>query len=102
MTEEKLIKFSKIVFLNLCISVLMYFPMIAKGLTNTYDGLWQSTYFQASTWEISLGRWVWPFVDKVRGGYAAEPLNSLLTLCIITVATVIVFFIFGWYFKKLF
>ena len=71
------------------ISSLCYLPLIARGLTNSIDGLWASTYYQAGNWELSIGRWAWLFLDKARDGYGAEPYNSLLTLLLIAIAVYI-------------
>lgn len=79
-------KNAKFIFISWLLSVLCYLPMIANGITNTADGLWHSSYHQAANWEISTGRWVWPLVDKLRMGYAAEPFNSFLALLLITTA----------------
>ncbi|CBK75908.1 hypothetical protein CIY_34680 [Butyrivibrio fibrisolvens 16/4] len=48
-------------FISWLISVLCYLPFIANYITNSMDGLWQETYHQAANWEISTGRWAWPF-----------------------------------------
>lgn len=49
--------------------------MIANGYSNSSDGLWKPSSFQAGNWELSIGRWAWLFLDKFCEGYAAEPLN---------------------------
>lgn len=93
--KKNLKRFSIYAFVIMGIGVASYLPLIARGLTNTYDGLWQETYFQAGNWELSIGRWAWPFLDKFRGGYAAEPFNSLLTLLLMTTASLIIISTFG-------
>ncbi len=42
--------------------------MIANGYTNSSDGLWKPSNFQAGNWELSIGRWAWLFLDKFREG----------------------------------
>ncbi len=79
-------KNAKFIFISWLLSVLCYLPMIANGVTNSADGLWQPTYFQAASTEISVGRWAWPILDKLRMGYAADPFNSFLALLLITTA----------------
>ncbi len=87
---ENVVKRSaKPVFIIWIISVLCYLPLIARGLTNSVDGLWASSYFQAGNMELSAGRWAWLFFDKARAGYNTEPFNSLLTLLLIAMATYI-------------
>ena len=46
-------KNAKFMFISWLLSVLCYLPMIANGVTNSSDGLWQPTYFQAANTEIS-------------------------------------------------
>lgn len=84
----------KPIFIIWLLSVLCYLPLIARGLTNGVDGLWASSYSQANNWELSNGRWAWPLLDKARGGYAAEPFNSMLTLLLIAISVYIVAGIF--------
>ncbi|WP_026519147.1 glucosyltransferase domain-containing protein [Butyrivibrio sp. FCS006] len=84
--ESTIKKSAKPIFIIWVISALCYLPLIARGLTNSVDGLWASTYSQAGNWELSIGRWAWLFLDKARGGYGAEPYNSLLTLLLIAIA----------------
>ena len=56
------------------ISSLCYIPLIANGYVNSIDGIWHSnTFFQSGNLELSSGRWAWLFLDKLKGGYAAEP-----------------------------
>ena len=71
------------------LSVLCYLPMIAKGITNSVDGLWASTYFQSGNQELGSGRWALLFLDKFRGAYAAEPFSSLMALGCVAVAVYI-------------
>ncbi|MBO4678798.1 MAG: glucosyltransferase domain-containing protein [Lachnospiraceae bacterium] len=87
--NDKIKKSVKPILIIWFISVLCYLPLIARGLTNSVDGCWHSGYFQAGNWELSIGRWAWLFLDKARGGYAAEPFNSLLTLLLISIAAYI-------------
>jgi len=87
--EESIKKSAKPILIIWVISALCYLPLIAKGLTNSVDGCWAPTYFQAGNWELSIGRWAWLFFDKSREGYAAEPFNSLLTLLLISIASYI-------------
>lgn len=93
--DDKIKKFFEMVFVLTIISALSYLPMIANGYTNSSDGLWKPSYFQAGNWELSIGRWAWLFLDKLREGYAAEPLNPILTLILISISMLIIFSIFG-------
>lgn len=44
---------------------LIYLPLLSNGLTNSDDGVWHTTAFTASDWEISIGRWFWIYLDKI-------------------------------------
>ena len=68
------------VFVTWLVSVLCYLPFIAKGLTNSVDGLWAPTYYQSGNIELGSGRWMLLFLDKGRGAYLAEPFSSFLAL----------------------
>ncbi len=89
---EKIVKY---LFVSSFIGAACYLPLIANGYTNSIDGLWYPTFFQAGNWELSLGRWAWLFMDKIREGYAADPFNSLLTLLLISIGTYLILSIFG-------
>lgn len=61
-------------------AVVVYFPLISQRLVNTFDGLWNGSWFIGGFWELSIGRWLWCVADAVRFGVQTEPLNALLTL----------------------
>ncbi len=73
-------------FVTWLVSVLCYLPFIAKGLTNSVDGLWAPTYYQSGNIELGCGRWMLLFLDKGRGAYAAEPFSSFLALFFVSIA----------------
>lgn len=49
-------------------------------LVNAYDGLWEYTYHAAGKWELSLGRWFWLYLDKIRFGVNNDPWTSIMTI----------------------
>ena len=87
--ETKVENKLRFIFINWVLAVLCFISLIANGYTNSWDGLWESSDFRAGNWEISLGRWGWYLFDKTRGGYAADPFNSLLTLLLLTIGACI-------------
>ncbi|QFJ56318.1 glucosyltransferase domain-containing protein [Pseudobutyrivibrio xylanivorans] len=87
--ENKIREAAKPVFVTWILSVLCYLPMIAKGLTNSVDGLWASSFYQSGNIELGSGRWMLLFLDKFRGGYGAEPFSSLVALLFIVFAVYI-------------
>lgn len=87
--EEMIRKIYKPVLITWIVSALCYLPFIAKGLTNSVDGLWASTYYQAGNIELGSGRWALLFLDKARLGYGAEPFSTLLALLFLSMAAYI-------------
>lgn len=85
----------KSVLITWVLSVLCYMSFITNGLTNSVDGLWASTYYQSGHPELGSGRWTLLFLDKARGGYAAEPFSTLLALLFIAIAVNIAIVIFS-------
>ena len=71
-------------------AVAVYFPLMSQKLTNTFDGLWVDTYYIAGGWELSIGRWLWPLADALRFGVQTDPINSLLTLSLVTLSFILV------------
>lgn len=84
--EKSIKKVAKPVFIIWLVSLLCYLPFIAKGLTNSVDGLWASSYYQSGNIELGSGRWFLLFLDKGRGAYGAEPFSTFLALFFISLA----------------
>ena len=61
-------------------SILLYSLMMSQQLTNTFDGLWQQNYHEAGALELTSGRWMLIFVDKLVMGLHAEPIASIAAL----------------------
>ncbi len=72
-------------FICTAVTICAFIVLIANELTNTYDGLWQGSYYVLYEWVISIGRWFWPLVGKARLDMSPEPfttiLSILLTVC---------------------
>ena len=68
------------------ICITAFLLLIANGLTNTYDGLWQGAYYVGYDWVIRIGRWFWPLIGALRTNKSPEPFTSIVSL---------VFFIVG-------
>ena len=49
----------KYFFVMLGFAVMVYFPLISQRLVNTFDGLWNGSWFIGGFWELSIGRWLW-------------------------------------------
>lgn len=77
--RKELIRCFFILFIT---GIVVYFPILSQGLTNTYDGLWQPTYRAAGGWEISLGRWLWPYWDRLHFGIQSGHINTMFTIAV--------------------
>ena len=70
-----------------------YVSLFSNALVNQYDGLYVSSHFLAGAgndWhEVLIGRWFWPFLDRIRYGYAGDPFQSYLSLAILSVGHVL-------------
>lgn len=58
----------------------VYFALISQNLVNSMDGLWNNSIYFADSWERSIGRWFWPYLDMLRFGVVSYQLNSIITL----------------------
>lgn len=75
---------------NIGIGFAAFFLMISQNLVNNYDGMWWFSNYKAGSWERSIGRWVWPFLDKMRFGVVSIVLNSFLTFLLIGIANIMI------------
>lgn len=57
-----------------------YSQLMSQQLVNSYDGIWEYTYHSAGKWELSLGRWFWLYLDKLRFGMNNDPWTSILAV----------------------
>lgn len=60
--------------------LILYSQLMSQQLVNAYDGLWEYTYHAAGKWELSLGRWFWLYLDKIRFGVSNDPWTSIMTI----------------------
>lgn len=57
---------------------IIHYEFINNELINP-DTVWNKELLFAGSWEIALGRWMLPFMDKLQGGVNSYPLMALLT-----------------------
>lgn len=72
--------------INFVAGLICFVLLYTNQLVNHYDGIWAFSSFQTGAWEISLGRWLWPVLDIIRGNYAGDPFNSILSLAVIALS----------------
>ncbi len=79
---------------SLIFSIVLYSCLMAKGLVNQYDGIWNYSYKFAGTFELSLGRWLLAFADKVWKGLHIDPVTSVITLIFCVLGMILLLDIF--------
>lgn len=72
------------------IGILSYFMMLSLNLVNDIDGIWHLSNFVAGDWEISLGRGLQRYADRMRFGIVSDPFNSMLTLLLFEIANAMI------------
>lgn len=85
----------KFILISLILEVFIYFMMLSENLMNSNDALLHTSNYDAGKWEISLGRGMLHYLDKARDGIVSVPLNSILTLCIISIIGVLILELFS-------
>lgn len=79
---------------NLIFSIVLYYLLISHQLVNSNDGLWEYNYYKAGKWSLSLGRWFWLYLDRLRFGISTEPLTSLITLTCFSMGIILILDLF--------
>lgn len=72
----------------------LYSQLMSQQLVNAFDGLWEYTYHFAGKWELSLGRWFWLYLDKIRFGVNNDPWTSILTILLFSIGMYVISDIF--------
>ncbi len=73
----------------LIVGFVCYVSFFANMLTNQYDGLWIFSFYISWDIELPSGRWMLPFMDRLRYGYAGDPFSSYLALIFFAAGTVL-------------
>lgn len=76
-------------------SIILYSMMMSQQLTNTFDGLWYQNYLLAGDGELSSGRWMLRFIDKISMGLHADPITSIVTLFLFILGAILILDLFG-------
>ena len=84
-----LLRYRWLFFASLVLSVIFYSVFITQQLTNTYDGIWLGDYLSAGAWEVSIGRWMLIYLDRLHLGMQTEPLATGLTLAFILAGAIL-------------
>ena len=61
-------------------TLFLYSPLIVLRLTNSMDGMWDQDDHVAGVAELRIGRWFWPYLDKLRLNISLDPLPVIVSL----------------------
>lgn len=82
-------------------AVLLNLPLITQRLTNDLDGLWNQDDYISGAWELSLGRWLIPVLDRLRFDISLDPLPALVSLAVYVLAFLLILDALGLSFRPL-
>ena len=85
-------------FLFICLFVFScctFFSLMSNGLVNSDDGIWEYNHYLAGKWSIQCGRFVWPYLDRLRMGISPEPITTLISLGLYTIGVVAILDLFN-------
>ena len=82
--KNKYLRYALFFGFSFIFGVIVYLSLLSQSLVNTLDGLWSSNYYLSHSWELSIGRWLWLFLDRFRGGISCNPINGYLTILLIS------------------
>lgn len=93
--ENRLKKYYPTALFGLLFGTILYSMLMFLQLTNTFDGLWHQNYHYAGHGELTSGRWMLYFIEKLSMGLHAEPITSLLALSLFVLGFIVVLELFG-------
>lgn len=92
----KTTRFMKFTLAGLAMGLLCFALLITHVLTSDYDGLWYAdAAYQSGAWELSLGRFMIPVIDYLRFALNVEPLQSVLTLGMLSAGSALLWELFS-------
>ena len=77
----------RIFLVTFIVGLLVHFELYSKELL-AYDGYWHYGSFLAKGWEISLGRFLIPFSDMLRGTVVVSILTTVISLATIALSSI--------------
>ncbi len=94
--EEKIKVYLPVWCVSVVFALCVYAQLMCHQLVNAYDGLWEYTYHEAGKWEMSLGRWFWLYIDRLRFGLSSDPWTSILTILCFATGMCLILHLFEW------
>lgn len=81
--------------IGMAYSVFLYAMLMSHQLTNTFDGLWHQNFHHAGISELTSGRWLLHYLDKLTMGLHADPITSIVALGLFVLGFLLVLELFG-------
>lgn len=66
-------------------------PLILLRLTNDMDGMWDQDDHAAGVAELRIGRWFWPYLDRLRMNVSLDPLPAVVSLAVFACGILLLF-----------
>ena len=70
--------------------LVLYLPLIVLRLTNCMDGMWDQDDHAAGAAELRIGRWFWPYLDRLRLNISLDPFPALVSLALFVLGILLV------------
>ena len=70
--------------------IVLYLPLIVLRLTNSMDGMWDQDDHVTGAAELRIGRWFWPYLDKLRLNISLDPFPALVSLALFVLGMLLV------------
>lgn len=90
--EQKVVelcrKYALFVIVNVLFGCAVYFMIMAHDLVNDIDGVWHLSNYVAGKGEITSGRGLLRYIDKMHFGIVSAPYQTIISLIILSITNV--------------
>ena len=88
-------KWGTLFSINMALCSFAYSLLMIHQLVNRMDGIWHGSISYAGNHERCIGRWLWPYYDKLRLLLSPDPITSILSLSFFILSVILILDIFG-------
>ena len=78
--KTKITEWHRVFIADLAAACFAYSLLMINQLVNQYDGLWHGSISYAGHHEFTIGRWLWPYLDKLRFFLSPDPVTSIISI----------------------
>lgn len=82
-------KYAMFIMINVLFGYAVYFMIMANDLVNDIDGVWHLSNYIAGRGEITSGRGLLRYVDKLHFGIVSAPFQTILALIILSITNTV-------------